>query len=486
MSISTPARTLGIEFVCRELGNWRTSGRSGPAYRGLADALRMLIVDGRLPVGAQLPSERTLAEALRVSRTTVTSAYHQLRDDGYLHARRGARSTIVLPSAPADVPADAPATINLAAAALPTTGAAAMQEAFAAATAQAAGHLQQSGHDLRGIAALRDAIAERYCARGLPTDPEQIMVTSGAQHAIGLIMTTCLRPGDRVLVEQPTYHGALTAIAAADARAVPVPMTDTGWDVDGLHAAVRQLAPSLAYLVPDNQNPTGFTMPAADRDRVTGIIAASRTRVIIDETMTDLWFEKPVPPPLAAFNRAALTAPADLAITVGSMSKSFWAGLRVGWIRAQPSTLAAIRAVRPAVDLGSSVIDQLAAAWLLQRADDMLPARRDILRTRQALLIDLVRRELPDWLPLPGGGGMSLWVRLPAPVSTALCAGASRLGVELPPGPRFGVDGTLERFVRIPYTLPEEQLVEAVRLLGRAWRAVTGTAVTAGPSPVVV
>jgi DNA-binding transcriptional MocR family regulator len=116
----------------------------------------------------------------------------------------------------------------------------------------------------------------------------------------------------------------------------------------------------------------------------------------------------------------------------------------------------------------------------------MLPARRDILRTRQALLIDLVRRELPDWLPLPGGGGMSLWVRLPAPVSTALCAGASRLGVELPPGPRFGVDGTLERFVRIPYTLPEEQLVEAVRLLGRAWRAVTGTAVTAGPSPVVV
>src|SRR5882762_10867764 len=97
-------RRLDVDLLARELGNWRTSSNSGPAYQGLSDGLRMLIVDGRLPVGARLPSERALADALRVSRTTVTAAYTQLRDDGYLNARRGARSTTALPVAPAATP----------------------------------------------------------------------------------------------------------------------------------------------------------------------------------------------------------------------------------------------------------------------------------------------------------------------------------------------------------------------------------------------
>jgi DNA-binding transcriptional MocR family regulator len=82
---------------------------------------------------------------------------------------------------------------------------------------------------------------------------------------------------------------------------------------------------------------------------------------------------------------------------------------------------------------------------------------------------------LPDWQPLPGKGGMSLWIRLPAPMSSALSAAASRMGLEIPPGPRFGVDGTLERFIRVPYTLPEEQLAEAIAVLARAWYSVTGS-----------
>ncbi len=88
------------------------------------------------------------------------------------------------------------------------------------------------------------------------------MVTTGALHAIGLILAAYTQPGDRVLVEQPTYHGALSAITAAGARPVPVAMTHDGWELDAVHAAIRQLAPSLAYLIPDNQNPTGLTMPS--------------------------------------------------------------------------------------------------------------------------------------------------------------------------------------------------------------------------------
>jgi DNA-binding transcriptional MocR family regulator len=475
-------RRLDVDLLARELGNWRTSNASGPAYQGLADGLRMLIVDGRLPIGAQLPSERALADALRVSRTTVTAAYTQMRDDGYLNGRRGARSTTALPVvAPTAVPiaggtpltGSAPA--NLAAATL-AAPAAAVSRAFVEAAQEVAPYLHDIGIELVGVPPLREAIAERYCARGLPTEPDEIVVTTGALHAIGLILATYTQPGDRVLVEQPTYHGALAAMASRGVRPVPVAMTHDGWELDAVDAAVRQLSPSLAYLIPDNHNPTGMTLPPAGRRRLAHIIAETRTRTIVDETITDMWLDEAVPPPLAA----SMTNRRDLVLTVGSMSKSCWGGLRIGWIRAERSALTTIGALRPAIDMGTPIVEQLAAARLLGLADELLLERRETLRARRALLLALLDEHLPDWRPDPGKGGMSLWVRLPAPMSSALSAAASRMGLEIPPGPRFGVDGTLERFIRVPYTLPDEQLTEAIELLARAWRSVTGAGSTGG------
>ncbi|BBZ53179.1 GntR family transcriptional regulator [Mycolicibacterium phocaicum] len=453
------------------MGNWRTSSLSGPAYLGLADAIRLLIVDGRLPVGARYPSERALADALRVSRTTVTAAYAQLREDGYLNARRGARSTTALPptaltASPA--PIVRTGTLSLADAA-PSAPAAATLEAFARAAQRVAPHLHDLGIELTGVAELRQAIAERYCARGLPTDPDEIMVTTGALHAINLVLATYARPGDRVLIEQPTYHGAISLIAASGARPVPVSMAEDGWELDAVQAAMRQLAPTLAYLIVDNHNPTGLSLPAAGRERLARIISETRTRTIIDETICDIWLDEPLPP-LASY----LESRRDLMITVGSMSKSFWGGLRVGWIRAERSTLAAIAAVRPTIDLGTAIVEQLASADLLRQADTVLPARRDMLRARRELVSSLLQEQLPDWTASPCHGGMSMWMRLPAPMSSALSAAASRMGLVIPAGPRFGVDGTLERFIRVPFTQPEERLHQSVAVLAQAWRSVTG------------
>jgi DNA-binding transcriptional MocR family regulator len=482
------SRRLDVALLARELGNWRTTSGSGPAYQGLADGLRMLIVDGRLPVGAQLPSERVLADALRVSRTTVTAAYNQMRDDGYLNGRRGARSTTALPvAAPPAVPIAGPtvhgrAPANLAAATL-AAPAAAVSQAFAEAAQEVAPYLDDIGIELVGVPPLREAIAERYCARGLPTEPDQIVVTTGALNAIGLILATYTQPGDRVLVEQPTYHGALAAMASRGLRPVPVAMTHDGWELDAVDAAVRQLSPSLAYLIPDNHNPTGMTLPPNGRRRLAQIIAETRTRTIVDESITDMWLDEAVPPPLAA----SMTSRRDLVLTVGSMSKSCWGGLRIGWIRAERGALTTLGALRPAVDMGTPIVEQLAAARLLRRAEELLPQRRETLRARRALLLTLLDEHLPDWQPNPGKGGMSLWVRLPAPMSTALSAAASRMGLEIPPGPRFGVDGTLERFIRVPYTLPDAQLTEAIELLARAWRSITGANTGATePQAVVV
>jgi DNA-binding transcriptional MocR family regulator len=479
MTIELAARALDVDLLARELGNWRTSVRSGPAYQGLSDGIRMLIIDGRLPVGARLPSERALADSLRVSRTTVTAAYAQLREDGYLNARRGARSTTALPvSTGSAAAAAAPTTASLAEATL-AAPAAAMVDAFADAAREVMPYLHDIGIELTGVVPLREAIAERYCARGLPTEPDEIMVTTGALHAIGLILATYTQPGDRVLVEQPTYHGALSAIVTTGARPVPVAMTDDGWDLDAIQAAVRQLAPNLAYLVLDNHNPTGMTLSETGRRRLGRIIAETRTRTIVDETIADMWLDRPGPPPMAA----SMASRRDLVLTVGSVSKSFWGGLRIGWIRAERSTLATIAAVRPSIDMGTAIVEQLAAARLFAMADELLPERRELLRHRRELLKSLLRKHLPDWSPSAGHGGMSLWVRLPAPTSSALSAAASRLGLVVPPGPRFGVDGTLERFIRVPYTLPDDRLAEAVELLARAWHSVTGSS---APEPHAV
>lgn len=469
MADDLAARKLDVDLLARELGNWRTAGASGPAYLGLAAGLRLLVVDGRVPVGAQLPSERALCDALRVSRTTVTAAYNHLREDGYLQARRGARSITALPTRAVTAETSASATLSLAEAALAAPAAATL-EALTDAVHDVAPYLRDIGIELSGVPELRRAIAQRYCDRGLPTEPDQIMVTSGALHATALVLATYTRPADRVLVEQPTYHGALSAISATGARPVPVGMTEDGWELGAVDAAMRQLNPALAYLIPDNHNPTGHTMSAGDRARLARIITETRTRTIIDETISDIWLDEPPPPPLASY----LTGRRDLVITIGSVSKSFWGGLRIGWIRAERDTLGAIAALRPAVDMGTAIIDQLAAARLLHRADELLPPRRELLRHRRELLNSLLAEHLPDWVPNGSSGGMSLWIALPTPMSSALSAAASRLGLTIPAGPRFGVDGTLERFIRVPYTLPDHRLREAIELLTHAWRGVTG------------
>ena len=148
-----------------------------------------------------------------------------------------------------------------------------------------------------------------------------------------------------------------------------------GWDIEGFAAALRQTLPRLAYLMPDFHNPAGHLMSARDLAALAAAAAAVGTRLVIDETFAELPLgEGPrpaLPAPLAAWD------PAGQAVTIGSMSKAFWAGLRVGWVRADPGLAARLQAARGPSDLASPVVEQLAAAWLLERAESLLPARRE-------------------------------------------------------------------------------------------------------------
>ncbi len=445
-----------------------------PAYLGLAESLRVLIGDGRVGLGVRLPSERELTAALDVSRTTVTRAYEVLGESGYAEARRGsgtfttvpggerrAHDRTLLPGLGGEEVID----LNCAAHSAPPG----LVEAYQRATEELPAYLSGPGYFPLGVPALQARIAAAYDARGLPTVSEQIMVTAGALAAASVVAQAFTAPGDRVVVESPTYPNATQAVRHAGARLVPATIDPDGWDLDVLGATLRQSSPRLAYLIPDFQNPTGHLMPDTQREELALALARTRTIAVADEAHQAL----ALTPGLAATMPAPLAAFADGTLTIGSASKSYWGGLRLGWIRAPRSEMDRLVRARIGMDLGAPVFEQLVLADLMDRAEEVLPVHRERLLHGRDALVAAVREHLPEWRFRVPDGGLALWCELPAPLGTTTTVEAERRGVVVAPGPVFAVEGGLDRHVRIPWTASPETLVEAVRRLAAAWDHVS-------------
>ncbi|MBX7469263.1 MULTISPECIES: PLP-dependent aminotransferase family protein [unclassified Streptomyces] len=436
-----------------------------PGYRALAQGVRALLLDGRIPLHTRLPAERELATALEVSRATVTAAYDLLREGGYALSRRGAGTWTGLPegAAPASVAGyQAPdGVIDLAMAA--PSAPAELAAAFELAGPELACHATTNGYHPLGLPELRAAVAERYTRRGLPTLPEQILITTGAQSAVSLVVNLLGRPGDRAVVESPSYPNALDAVRHAGLRITPVPVTEDGWDVELLECTLRQTAPRLAYLIPDFQNPTGALMSTEQRTRLLRAARATGTWLLIDETMAEMALEGPAPAPFVSL---AHPGEAEQIVTVGSLSKTHWGGLRIGWVRAGSRLVNELAALRIHVDLAPSLVDQVLAKTLLPGMDDVLRTRLPLLRERRDALADSLSRHLPEWRWQTPVGGLSLWVDLGRPIAGALAQAALAHGVNLQPGSRFAADaGTHEHRLRLPFVHEPERTQEAVRRL---------------------
>jgi DNA-binding transcriptional MocR family regulator len=446
------------------LGQWRaTGGQRLPEYAALAGAVRGLLRDARLSLGVRLPAERELADALAISRTTVTAAYRELRESGHLTSRRGAGSWTALPGGQrlvgaglwtSDRETDA---LDLSCAVLPAPTS--LGEAAAEAMADLPRYTTGSGYHPTGIPELREAVANTYARRGLPTRPDQIMITNGAQHALDLVLRLLLAPGQPVLAETPTYANALAALRAHRGRLTGHAIDpEHGWDGDLLLDSLRVGRPKLAYVIPEFHNPTGHLM----RERLVAAAHSAGTDLVVDESFVELSLDGAVEPPVATFDRHARV------LSVGSMSKPYWGGLRIGWIRAAAPLVQRLSAARVAVDMSGPLLDQVVAVRLLERHDEVVGERRALLRQRRAVFADALRERLPEWRFRVPDGGLSFWVELDAPISTALAHAAATRSVRLAPGPRFGLEGTLERYLRLPFTLPEEELVETADRLARA------------------
>jgi len=458
--------------LARLLGQWHAlpARRRSPDYIALAGAVRGLLTDGRLALGVRLPAERDLAEALSISRTTVSAAYRELRESGHLSSRRGSGSWTTLPEGlrvaasglwgPSSF--DEPGLIDLscAAPAAPKE----LADAARVAVDDLPAYLGNVGYWPCGLDVLREAVAERFTARGLPTRAEQILITNGTQHALDLVIRLLVHPGAPVLTESPTYPGALAALAGARARIATHGLGASGWDAELLLDTLRQTRPRLAFLIPEFQNPTGHLMPVKLREQLPAVAHGAGVDLVIDESFVDLPLDgqAELPPPVAAFDRHSRV------LTIGGLSKPYWGGMRIGWIRAAAPLVQRLAAVRVGVDMASPVLDQLVAVRLLEQGPEVVTRRLGELAHARDILVAALATHLPDWRVTVPAGGLTLWAELDAPVSSALARSAEARGVRLAPGPRFGIDGTLERFLRLPFTLPPEQLADAAERIAAA------------------
>ncbi|UFS58445.1 aminotransferase-like domain-containing protein [Subtercola endophyticus] len=505
------------------LGEWKTEGT---AYQALADRIGLLIADGRVPGGSRLPAERELSERLGLSRSTIGAAYAELRASGYLQSVRGSGSIAKNPAVESVEQPVSTGVINFTQAALPALAGvdAAMQQA----ATQIGPYLATLGYEPLGLPQLRQAIADRYTERGLPTQADEIMVTSGALQALTLIARTLITRGDRVIVETPTYPHAADTLIAAGARLVPVSVTaagagggasggaggDTGgWHEEALFQAFERTAPTLAYLMPDYQNPTGASMSNDLRRRLVAAAERSGTVLVADETTAELTIDEPGgrvhgvgfggssrggrgsslsgsvtggaesagksdtrsiaperPAPLATFGDV---------ITLGSTSKTFWGGLRIGWIRASRPLIRRLLGTRASSDIGTPIFEQLVAANLVPQTAQLLPLRQAELRTGRDALFGALADALPEWQVPRVDGGLCAWVNLGRPASSQLVLAARTRGVLITAGPRFGIDGAFERFLRLPINLLPVETSRAVDALQLAWRDISGLALSA-------
>ncbi|WP_017589400.1 aminotransferase-like domain-containing protein [Nocardiopsis ganjiahuensis] len=460
------------------LGNW--SAGNGALYRRLAASLHGLVDQGTLVPGERLPSERSLATALRISRTTVVSAYDHLREEGILESRQGSGTRVCSTRSP--VRADGwtaggngnPIYRNLlqtdesviSASCLNTPDLGGVEAAVREVVAEDLPALMaESTYYPRGLMALREAISEYYGRRGLPTRPDQIVVTTGAHQAVALVAQLYLRPGSPVLAEDPSFAGCLDLFRDRGATIHPVPLDSQGIDPNGVRRAMTEHNPHLVYVMPSYHNPTGTMMSPARRRELGEMSARHRVPVLEDSAYTGIR-SADEPAPLAAYAPRGAEV-----ISVDSLSKVGWAGLRVGWLRAPAEMALRLSRRKVLADLAGPLLDQAVAVRLLDRYDELARRRSEELRTALAHMESLLRRDLPEWRWRTPEGGAALWVHLPGANARAFAQVALCHGVELVPGPVMSASGDDRHaeYFRLPFAYDRATREELVWRLARAW-----------------
>jgi DNA-binding transcriptional MocR family regulator len=451
------------------LGDWRSG--SGSHYARLAASLRAAIERSDVPADVTLPPERALAEALGVSRSTVMSAYGVLRKAGVVDRRHGSGTWVKSSDESrgeswarfhvGGLIREARSKVSFAMANIPQPTY--VLEAVSSLTSeQLAVPLSTPGYAILGLPELREAIAAHYARQGLPTTTSQLLVTTGVQQAIFLVASTLLSSRQSVTLEDPTYLGAIDAFRASSARTFAVPIRTDGIDLDALHASISQQRPALIYVAAVN-NPTGAVMSDEARQGLATLAESSSVFVVEDRALAHVTFRGDSPPSIAS------RTPSDGVIVVESVSKIFWGGLRIGWIRASQALIERLAQQKAVIDLSTPLLSQMAAAHLLPKVGEAAKLLRETFTPRFQVLTELLTELLPSWTWDAPAGGLSLWIRLPAGNATHFAHFAAQEGVTVIPGSMMSAVANHDDHLRLPYVSEPPLLEEGVRRLARAW-----------------
>jgi GntR family transcriptional regulator / MocR family aminotransferase len=468
-----------------------------PLYRQVEAALRSGIEAGTLSPGTRLPATRALARELGVSRITVGNAYAELERDGLVEAFIGSGTVVSAVRATARAhgprewprwqqqlevndPAhrqdedDAGATLLGRPNVVSFTGVgdlrllsmrdlgAAIRDVLRHDGVEALGY----GDLGAGQPALRIAVARVLAAQGITASADQILVTSGSQQGLALTCQAVLRPGDPVLVEQPTYDHALRLFAHLRCPVVGVPVGDDGMRVDLVEDLVRRHRPKLIYTVPTFQNPTGTCLPAHRRRELLALARRHDLPLVEDDFAGDLRYDGRTQPAIKALDRHGQV------IHLGTFAKLLAPGLRIGYLVADGPVLRRLTAQKRALDLTTSPLLQRAVERFVTVGRYQAHLRRTtrIYRLRRDAMMDGLARELPGCVVRRPTGGLFAWVRLPDGISARILArAAAGAGVVIAPGTRFFIepnDG--DGHIRLNFaTRTEEEIRDGLARLGR-------------------
>jgi 2-aminoadipate transaminase len=322
-----------------------------------------------------------------------------------------------------------------------------------------------------GYRPLRELIAQRMAQFGMPCSPDQILVTNGSQQALDLIGKVLLNPGDTVLVEKPTYLGALQAFNQYQAQYTVVPMDEDGMQVDELERLLADARGDTSikfiYALPNFQNPTGRTLSLARRHQLVQVASHYGVPIIEDDPYGELRYEGDPLPTLKSLDTDGTV------IYLGTFSKILAPGFRLGWVLASPEAFEVLVHGKQPSDLHTSMAPQM-ATYLVARdgfIDRHIVRIKDFYRERRDVMLAAIEADFPSEVHFTRpAGGLFVWAELPEPIDTReLLVEAIGDKVAFVPGQGFHPDGTGTNTMRLNFsTVPPEQLREGVRRLGVA------------------
>jgi DNA-binding transcriptional MocR family regulator len=481
-----------------------------PLYIQLRDQLRSLVHAGDLRPGDRIPASRELAAMLGVHRTTVANAYAELESEGLIQGHVGRGTYIrgngnglkLTPPPPPVLNGSEGLRWELLFAdergeeALSRLTASAPENALSFVMARPAEEffpveelqicvnavLRREATDVLklgpsdGYGPLKQALLEHLPADGIPAKDENLLITDGCQQSLDIISKAFVRPGDSVILENPTYPGAMAIFHGARARCLGVPIetrrepgTALGIDLQALEATLAANRVKLIVLTPDFQNPTGTSMPLASRRKVLELAGRHQVPVVEDHIYARLHARDERLPSLKQLDRA------NLVIHIDSFAKVAFPGLRVGWIVAPATAIERLRIVKQTTDLHTDQLAQATLAEFLRRGlfSKHLARMRKVYASRLSVLDELLQKHMPEgtrWTR--PDGGMCLWLELPPGFDASeLLTHAKERGVLFAPGRYFYVQNPLPNTLRLGYAgLDEKQIARGVATLADVLR----------------